>query len=96
MTKLSKLKPGQKAIIMPVDLHQQISATLVTRPAENDVSRFMVRILFYRTVWQGDGNSGNQYIPPGAPRVEVIYDGEIYRQFFAKLSKGLFLESHQI
>ena len=79
-----------------MDLHQQISATLVTRRAENDASRFMVRILFYRTVWKGDGGSRNQYIPPGAPRIEVIYNGEIYQQFFAKLSKGLFLEAYQI
>jgi hypothetical protein len=81
---------------MPVDLHQQISATLVTRPAENDASRSMVRILFYRTVWQGDGGSRDQYIPPGLTRIEVIYDKEIYRQFFAKLSKGLFLNAYQI
>jgi hypothetical protein len=26
----------------------------------------------------------------------MIYDGQIYQQFFAKLSKGLFLEAHQI
>jgi len=87
---------GRKAIIMPVDLHQQIGATLVTRQAEHDTSRYMVRILFYRKVWKGDGNNGDQYIPPGEQHMEVIDDQEIYQQFFAKLAKGLFLEAQQI
>lgn len=87
---------GQKAVIMPVDLHQQIGATLVTRHAENDTSRYTVRILFHRKVWKGDGNDGNTYIPPGQQSMEIIYDAEIYRQFFAKLSKSLFLEAQQI
>jgi hypothetical protein len=87
---------GGKAVIMPVDLHQQIGATLVIRRAGNDASRYSVRILFHRTVWKGDGNTGNQYIPPGEQRMETIYDEKIYQQFFAKLSKGLFLEAQQI
>jgi hypothetical protein len=87
---------GGKAIIMPVDLHQQINATLVTRRSESDPSRFSVRIHFYRMVWKGDGNNGNQSIPPGQQRLEMIYDGKIYQQFFAKLSKSVFLEAHKI
>jgi hypothetical protein len=87
---------GQTVILIPVDLHQQIGATLVTRRAEQDASRYMVRIMFYRTIWKGDGESGRDYIPPGEQRMEVIDDQEIYRQFFAKLSKGVFLEAQQI
>ena len=82
--------------VMPVDLHQQIGATLATRPVEGEGSRFTVRILFHRKVWKGDGQSGGQQIPPGQNWMEMIYDGEIYQQFFAKLSKGLFLEAHEI
>jgi hypothetical protein len=82
--------------IMPVDLHQQIGATLATRPLEGDDSRYSVRISFHRTLWKGDGRSGNLHIPPGANRMEMIFDGKIYQQFFAKLSKGLFLEAHEI
>ncbi len=82
--------------IMPVDLHQQIAATLVIRPLEGSSARFDVRIVFYRTIWKGDGNAGNQYIPPGEARIENIYDPTIYQQFFAKLSKSVFLEAHQI
>jgi hypothetical protein len=88
---------GSNAIyLMPVDLHQQIGATLATRPLEGDDSRYTVRIFFHRTLWKGDGQSGDQYIPPGANRMEMISDGQIYQQFFAKLSKGLFLEAHEI
>jgi hypothetical protein len=83
-------------VILPVDLHQQIGATLATRPLEGDDSRYTVRIFFHRTLWKGDGQSGDQYIPPGANRMEMISDGQIYQQFFAKLSKGLFLEAHEI
>ena len=87
---------GGKAVIIPVDLHQQINATLVTRPSETDASRFIVRILFHRTVWKGDGTADDRHIPPGEQYMEMIHDGEIYQQFFAKLSKGMFLEAHQI
>lgn len=87
---------GNAVIILPVDLHQQIGATLATRPLEGDASRYAVRVLFHRKIWKGDGQSGDQHIPPGENRMQMIYDGEIYRQFFAKLSKGLFLEAQQI
>ena len=81
---------------MPVDLHQQIGATLVTRPVAGNPSQFMVRILFHRTVWQGDGQTGDQSIPPGQQWMDVVQDARIYQQFFAKLSKSVFLEAHQI
>jgi len=87
---------GKKVIITPVDLHQQINATLVTSRSESGASRFSVRIHFYRTVWKGDGKNGDQKIPPGRQRMEMIYNEEIYQQFFAKLSKGVFLEAHKI
>ena len=48
-------------LILPVDVHQQIGATLATRPLGGDDSRFSVRVLFYRQVWKGDGQSGDQY-----------------------------------
>ena len=87
---------GQTTILVPVDVHQQINATLVTRRSESDASRFSVRILFHRSIWKGDGQSDRQYIPPGIQSLEMITDGKIYQQFFAKLSKSLFLEAHKI
>lgn len=83
-------------VIMPVDLHQQINASLVTRPLDEDGSRHEVRILFYRLVWKGDGTSGNVAIPPGEQRGAMIRDSKIYQQFFARLSKAVFLEAHRI
>jgi len=87
---------GGPLMIMPVDVHQQINATLVTRRSETDPSRFSVRILFHRSLWKGDGSVGDQHIPPGQQSLEMIVDGKIYQQFFAKLSKSLFLEAHKI
>ena len=82
--------------LFPVDLHQKIAAGLITRPLNQDATRQEVRIVFYRVVWKGDGQSGNQYIPPGQQSMEMIRDPEIYQQFFAKLSKAVFLEAHTI
>jgi hypothetical protein len=49
--------------------------------------------MFYRVVWEGDGQSGDSYLPPGGQRSEMIRDPVIYQQFFAKLSKAVFLEA---
>ena len=81
---------------IPVDLHQQINASLVTRPLDAQGKRLEVRVLFYRLVWSSDGQSGNSYIEPGQQRMEMIRDAEIYQQFFARLSKAVFLEAHRI
>ncbi len=87
---------GGSAILIPVDLHQQINAILITRPSEHDASRYSLRIHFYRTVWKSDGVSGKNHIPPGLHRMEMIGDGAIYQAFFAKLAKSVFLEAQQI
>ena len=87
---------GRETVIIPVDLHQQIAATLVIFPDDRDSSRFQVRVVFFRKIWKSDGNYGSQAIPPGEQRMEMIYDPGIYRQFYARLSKSMFLEIHQI
>jgi hypothetical protein len=83
-------------LIMPVDLHQKIAATIVTRPLNQDGSRQEVRIMFYRVLWKGEGQADRNVIPPGEQKMEMIRDPEIYQQFFAKLSKAVFLEPHTI
>ncbi|MEO8341582.1 MAG: hypothetical protein ABI604_18075 [Nitrospirota bacterium] len=80
----------------PVDLHQKIAAGLITRPLNQNATRQEVRIVFYRVVWKGDGQTDQQYIPPGQQSMEMIRDPEIYQQFFAKLSKAVFLEAHTL
>jgi hypothetical protein len=87
---------GGTIVIIPVDVHQQINATLVTRRSDTVPSRFSVRILFHRSLWKGDGNVGDSHIPPGQQNLELIVDAKIYQQFFAKLSKSVFLEAHNI
>ena len=82
----------QPPIIMPVDLHQKIAATLVARPVNPEATRQEVRVVFYRVVWKGDGSSGQQGIPPGEQRMEMLRDPVLYQTFFAKLSKAVFLE----
>lgn len=81
---------------MPVDLHQKIAAGLVTRPLNQNATRQEVRIVFYRVVWKGDGQTDRYYIPPGQQYMEMIRDPEIYQQFFVKLSKAVFLEAHTL
>jgi hypothetical protein len=86
-------------VVMPVDLQQQINASLVSHPlavGNDGESRNQMRIVFYRLVWQGEGSSGDTQIPPGQQRMEVIRDAELYQQFFARLSKAVFLEAEKI
>ena len=82
----------QPPIVIPVDLHQKIAATLVTRPVNPASTRQEVRVVFYRVVWKGDGSAGRQAIPPGWQRMEMLRDPVLYQTFFAKLSKAVFLE----
>ncbi len=76
-----------------VDLHQRISAVLVARPVNRAGTGSEVRVMFYRVVWKSDGYVERNSIPPGEQRMEMIYDPAIYQQFFAKLSKSVFLEA---
>ena len=83
-------------VLLPIDLQQKIVATLVTRPINPEGSRYEVRVMFYRVVWEGDSMVYRQVIPPGQQKMEMIRDPIIYQQFFAKLSKAVFLEAHEI
>ncbi len=87
---------GRNTIVIPVDVQQQIAATLVVFPEQKDASRYRVRVVFFRKIWKSDGSSGGRTIPPGRQRMEMIYDPLIYQQFYAKLSKSMFLGIHQI
>jgi hypothetical protein len=80
-------------IILPVDLHQKIAASLIARPLNLEGTRYEVRITFYRAVWQGEGVAGESGIPPGNQYMEMLRDPVLYQQFFAKLSKAVFLEA---
>lgn len=96
LSTLGSLAGSNMVIIHPVDLHQQINASLVAQPLRGEEERQQLRIVFYRLIWKGDGAMGNQYIPPGEQKMEMIHDPEIYQTFFARLSKAVFLEAHKI
>lgn len=91
---------GRSVTLIPVDLQQQIVASMAIRPVTADGTRYEVRIAFYRVVWKGDGQQASQtssdYTPPGEQRMEMIRGAEIYQRFFARLSKAVFLEAHRI
>lgn len=80
-------------VILPVDIHQQIAAVLVARPSNLDRTNHEVRIMFYRTIWKGEGMVGRGAVPPGIQTMEMLRDATLYQQFFAKLSKAVFLEA---
>lgn len=83
-------------VLLPIDLHQKIAATLVIRPLNPEGTRQEVRVMFYRVVWKGEGYVERNSIPPGEQRSEMIDDPVLYQQFFAKLSKAVFLEAHKL
>ena len=96
---LSAFGGSNATVLLPVDLQQQINASLIAKPlGENPDGQAIneVRIVFYRLVWKGDGQNGDTYIPPGEQKMEMIRDTELYRQFFARLSKSVFLEAQNI
>ena len=93
---VSGLGQTNAVVLQPVDLHQQICASMVAQPLHDDDERQQVRIVFYRLVWKGEGQNGNQRIAPGEQKMEMLRDAELYQQFYAALSKAVFLEAHKI
>jgi hypothetical protein len=68
----------------PIDRNQKIKASIVTYP---NGSQTALRVTFQRVIW----NTDNQ-----VSRLEFLNDPEMYRDFFERLSKAVFLEAHQI
>lgn len=70
---------------MPIDTQQKVRVSIVTRPVNS--SELALRITFQRIVWDERGQ---------VSRSESLEDPELYREFFEKLSKAVFLEAQQI
>ena len=75
-------------VFIPIDERQKIRVGLVTRPAsDNDPKAHFVRVTFQRIIWN------DQKL---VARVEAVEKPEIYQEFFAKLSKSIYLEAQKI
>ena len=68
-----------------VDDHQKIRASLITRPVGD--KRVNLRITLQRTVWRTDGTVSANH---------SVEDPELYREFFNRLSKAVFLHANEI
>ncbi len=78
------------ALIMvpiPWDKTQKIRASLVTRPAGTDDESTLVRVTFQRIVWNTQGQIS---------KTEPLDEPEFYQEFFARLSKAVFLDAHEL
>ncbi len=69
----------------PVDDHQKIRASLITRPVGEGKTN--LRITLQRVVWDTQGQIS---------KTQSIEEPEIYQEFFGKLSKAVFLEANEI
>lgn len=71
-----------------IDKNQKLRISLVVRPtSEEKDDKHLVRVTFQRIVW----NTQNQ-----VTRIEGLDEPEMYQEFFAGLSKAVFLEGHKI
>lgn len=71
---------------MAIDERQMIRASIVTKPSKSEGSS-LVRVTFQRVVWNTD---------KVVSRIEAINEAEIYRDFFDRLNKSVFLEGQNI
>ncbi len=72
----------------PIENRQLLRLSLVVRPVgKSSPNSHYVRVTFQRMVW----DMNNQLT-----RAESIDDDMLYREFFERLSKSVFLEAHRI
>lgn len=71
--------------VMPIDSNQKIRASLITRPHGKNTTN--LRITIQRVVWNNQGQ---------VTKTQSITEPEIYKEFFDKLSKAVFLDANEI
>ncbi len=83
---LSVLVLALTARLIPVNQNQKLRASVVTYPSDNKKTT-NVRVTFQRVIWNSSGR---------ITRSEGMKDPKLYQEFFAKLSKAIFLEEHDV
>ncbi len=83
---LSLMAGGRSDNLSNVDDTQKVNASVIIKPTA-DSNGVIVRLTYQRIVWNKKGELS---------RVETLKDEEMYRLFFDKLSKSIFLEENQI
>jgi hypothetical protein len=73
--------------VTPVDKSQNMRACIVTHPYGEEKEKIAVRVTFQRIVWNTQGQVSIR---------ECLSEPEMYKEFFSKLSKSLFLEAQNI
>ena len=72
---------------IPTDDEQLMRASVVTRPIGDTGERTAVRVTFQRIVWNTEGQ---------VTHAESLTKPAFYQEFFAKLSKAVFLQAHAL
>ena len=72
---------------IPPDDNQIMKVCVATRPVGESGAQVAVRVIFERVVYDMEQRIS---------KVEALSDPKIYRSFFEKLSKALFLDAHDI
>jgi hypothetical protein len=70
---------------VPTDKEQEFRASVTTRPVDD--RHIVVRVTFQRIVWNATDDITKR---------ESLKEPEMYREFFDRLSKSIFLEDQQI
>jgi len=70
-----------------VDRDQRIRVSLVSWPVPDTDTQYFVRVTFQRVVWNTENDISKQ---------QTLDDPALYREFFDRLSKSVFLEANSI
>lgn len=74
-------------IEIAVDRDQRIRVSLVSWPVPDTDTEYFVRVTFQRVVWNTENDISKQ---------QTLGDPALYREFFDRLSKSVFLEANSI